>query len=278
MPDMPGTGPYPAIREVSPTLADHVVYRPRDLAAMGGKKLGVLVWGNGGCRDDGAAARMHLMEIASYGYLVVAPGGNFSGPGATPRAKGADGRPIVTKTTHAQVLAGLDWALAENRRKDSPLFGRIDEKAIAASGHSCGGIQALAASTDPRIATTIIHNSGIFNDLRAVNGVALEKSHLQKLHAPILYVMGGPTDIAYDNGTDDYRRIKHIPAVLVDINVGHGGTFRSLLGGRAAQIDIDWLEWRLRGDAVAGRSFTGPVCRLCTQVDLRVQKNMIDPQ
>src|SRR4051812_13455958 len=65
LPDTPGTGPYPAIKEVDPSLPDHVVYRPRDLAALGGRKLGILVWGNGGCRDDGASARQHLAEIAS---------------------------------------------------------------------------------------------------------------------------------------------------------------------------------------------------------------------
>src|SRR4051794_15064737 len=59
MPDTPGTGPFPAIKEVDPSLPDHVVYRPRDLAGLGGRKLGIFVWGNGGCSDDGASARQH---------------------------------------------------------------------------------------------------------------------------------------------------------------------------------------------------------------------------
>ena len=52
MPNGPGTGPYPALMEVDSGLANHVVYRPADLSGLGKRKLGVLVWGNGGCRDD----------------------------------------------------------------------------------------------------------------------------------------------------------------------------------------------------------------------------------
>ena len=56
MPDSTGTGPYPALKEMVASLPDHVVYRPADLAALGSRKLGVLVWGNGGCSADGASA------------------------------------------------------------------------------------------------------------------------------------------------------------------------------------------------------------------------------
>ncbi|RYE04070.1 MAG: hypothetical protein EOP61_02045, partial [Sphingomonadales bacterium] len=85
MPDTKGTGPWAARKEVDPTLPDHVVYRPANLSALAKRKLGVLVWGNGGCVDDGASARFHLAEIASHGYLVIAPGKILSGPGAAPR-------------------------------------------------------------------------------------------------------------------------------------------------------------------------------------------------
>jgi len=59
-----------------------VVYRPRDLDRLGKQKLAILVWGNGGCTEDGASARQHLLEIASHGYLVVALGSILSGPQA----------------------------------------------------------------------------------------------------------------------------------------------------------------------------------------------------
>ena len=40
----------------------------------GRTKLGVVAWGNGGCSDDAASSRFHLLEIASHGYLVLASG------------------------------------------------------------------------------------------------------------------------------------------------------------------------------------------------------------
>src|SRR5690606_20504221 len=82
IPDTPGSGPYPALMEVDPALPDHVVYRPADLSALGAGQLGLFVWGNGGCADDGASSRLHLSEIASHGYLVIAPGKWRNGPNA----------------------------------------------------------------------------------------------------------------------------------------------------------------------------------------------------
>ena len=41
-PDTPGTGPFPAIKEEVSSLPAHVVYRPKDLTALGSTKLGVV--------------------------------------------------------------------------------------------------------------------------------------------------------------------------------------------------------------------------------------------
>jgi hypothetical protein len=84
-PDTPGTGRYPAIKQIDPRLPGHVVYRPADLGALGDTKLGLYVFGNGACSDDGASARLHLLEIASHGYLAIAPGAIYNGPGKSER-------------------------------------------------------------------------------------------------------------------------------------------------------------------------------------------------
>ena len=84
-PDTPGSGRFAAMKEEVASLPRHVVYRPKDLAALGQTKLGVVAWGNGGCSDDAASSRFHLLEIASHGYLVIASGRILSGPGAPPR-------------------------------------------------------------------------------------------------------------------------------------------------------------------------------------------------
>src|SRR5580700_10208402 len=135
MPDTVGTGIYPALKEMDPSLPDHVIYRPADLSKLGKQKLGVLAWGNGGCSADGAGARLHLAEIASHGYLAIASGSILSGPGAPPHdpmpmpmppagaptGPGAAGFSVPPPATKAESLReAMDWALAENSRPGSP--------------------------------------------------------------------------------------------------------------------------------------------------------------
>ena len=122
-PDTPGTGRFPAIKEEVTSLPAHVVYRPKDLTALGTTKLGVVAWGNGGCSDDGASTRLHLLEIASHGYLVIASGRILSGPGAPPREPRAGGAARVSRaqiqpprTKASDLTDAIDWALAENKR------------------------------------------------------------------------------------------------------------------------------------------------------------------
>ena len=64
-PDSTGTGPYRPFKQEIASLPDHVVYMPRDLSALGSKKLGLYLFGNGGCSPDGASSRQHLLEIGT---------------------------------------------------------------------------------------------------------------------------------------------------------------------------------------------------------------------
>ena len=278
IPDTPGSGPYPALMDVDPALPDHVVYRPADLSRVGEDKLGVFVWGNGACADDGASARLHLSEIASHGYLVIAPGKWRNGPNAKegpapPRVPGPDGGMSAPPTTAADLTEALDWALAEDAREGSRYAGLIDEGAVAAGGFSCGGVQALTIAGDPRLKTVVVQNSGLFGEgAPRIPGMDVPKSALRALHTPVIYVQGGPTDIAYANGRDDFARIDHVPAVMVDlVGKGHGGTYFETNGGKAARIVVDWLEWQLRGDAEAAKSFLGEDCRLCTDPEVAIE-------
>ena len=275
IPDTPGSGAYPATKEEDPRLPDHVIYRPRDLASVGKGKLGVVGWGNGGCAADGASARLHLAEIASHGYVVVAPGTIASGPGVPPPAPqmpAASGR-FAAATNSQQVMAGVAWVIAEGKRRGSPYYGRIDPKMVAVSGHSCGGLQALELAPDPRVKAVVIHNSGVFRaGFPGMDNMSVSKATLGKLRTPVVYINGGPSDIAYENGMDDYRLIDRVPVAMLNNGAGHGGTFHEPDGGINAQVAVAWLDWQLRGDKNAAKMFVGEECGLCTDGKWVVQR------
>jgi dienelactone hydrolase len=298
VPDTAGTGKYPAIKETVASLPDHVIYRPADLSGLGREKLGVLAWGNGGCAADGAGARLHLEEIASHGYLAIANGKILTGPGSPPHSPGgfpgggppasgahpAAGGPtppfsIPPPATQAEGLRqAINWALAENTRAGSPYFGRINPNWVAVSGWSCGGLQALEIAADPRVHTAIIHSSGIFNaGANAIPGMTITKAALKKLHTPILYILGGPKDIAYANGMDDFKQIDTVPVMVANLDVGHGGTFMEPNGGLEASVAVSWLDWQLKGNAQAAQRFVGPDCGLCKEPLWTVERKRIAP-
>ena len=112
--------------------------------------------------------------------------------------------------------------------------------------------------------TVVIMNSGFFKDgTTRMAGIEATKAVLADLHSPTLYILGGPTDIAYANGMDDFARIAHVPVAVANINTGHGGTYWEPNGGAAAQVVVHWLDWRLRGDKEAAGTFVGAKCGLC---------------
>ncbi len=292
MPDTQGTGKFPALKEEVASLPDHVVYRPANLAGMGGTKLGLYIFGNGGCSDDGASQRLHLLEIASHGYLAIAPGRILSGPGITPPpapppppaappAPNGGATPpapaLTARTSYKDLLWAMDWALAQNANPKSPYFNRIDPNAIAVSGFSCGGAQALRIGADPRVKTVVGMNTGLFVNPPPLAEMNIPKSALNKLHTPVFYLLGGESDIAYPNGGDDFKRINHIPVFYANLlGVGHGGTYWEPNGGKAAAAVVAWLDWQLRGDRNAARTFVGKDCKLCTDKAWKVEKKKID--
>jgi dienelactone hydrolase len=281
LPYTKGDGAFPAIMEQVPSLPDHVLYRPADLSRIGAHKLPIVVWGNGGCQADGAGQRLHLAEIASHGYLVIANGTIESGPGASPQPKPAlpphPGTMPASPTHAAQLTQAISWAIAQNDTAGSPLHGKLDPNAVGVSGWSCGGVQALTiATSDPRIKAVVIHDSGLFTGRAPGPEMDLPKAALARLHTPILYVLGGPTDIAYANGMDDYARIDRVPAAVVNLHdAGHGGTFFEPNGGKAAQIAIAWLDWQLKADAAARRMFVGAGCALCGDPAVTLQSKRL---
>jgi len=278
-PDTKGNGVYPATYAMAPNGMEDVVYEPADLASVKGK-LGVYIWGNGGCGYDATSARFHLIEIASHGYIAIAPGEIQSGPKA-PKATADTVPPSAPpsgndkRATPEKMIAALDWILAENQRQGSPYSGKIDPALVAFSGHSCGGLIAMKAALDPRAKALVLENSGLFRQaaggpptddrLASVTRLLsqMKKEDLVKLHTPVLYILGGPQDMAEPNGLDDFQHIQHVPVFVADHpGAGHGGLFAEP-NGEGTKVEIDWLGWQLHNDKIAARTFTGPDCTLC---------------
>jgi dienelactone hydrolase len=252
-----GTGPSKAIMKEEASLPAHTVFVPQDLSKFGKKNpLPVLVWGNGACTNSPWEHYKFLNEIASYGFIVLATGyipmeeQPFRGP----------------MSTTQQQIESIDWAFAQNADPKSPYYNKIDVKNICVAGMSCGGLQTLFNCADPRISLLMICNSGLFNQQnanQAVGGMPMPpKEKLNEIHTPIMYLLGGETDIAYGNGMDDFRRISHVPACAANFPVGHGGTYREPHGGEFTVAALAWLQWQLKGDKKAAKMFVGNDCDL----------------
>jgi hypothetical protein len=283
-----GSGPYPAIIEGDPGVPGHTVYRPESLSAFNQKNpLPVVAWGNGGCANSSQMYSNFLAEIASRGFLVVAIGPFGASGGGSMQGGG---------TKSAQLLEALDWTTAENKRPGSKYYQKINLSKFAAFGHSCGGLQALEVSPDPRISTILVMDSGVLNTplgappagaapagspqggpsskmLMAMPAVG--KDILKRLHAPVVYIIGGEKDMAYPNAIDDFAKIDSVPVAMANLDVGHGGTYSQPNGGEFGKVAVAWLQWTLKGDETAGKMFTGPSCGLCTDKSWKYEKKRL---
>jgi len=263
-----GTGEFKAVMKEEPSLPAHTVFAPQDLSQFNEQNpLPVLVWGNGACTNSPWEHYKFLNEIASHGFLVLATGyipmeeKPYQGP--------------MSKTE--QQIESIDWALAQNSDPNSPYYQKIDVKGICVAGMSCGGLQTLYNCADPRIKTLMVCNSGLFNQQnanQAVGGMPMpQKSKLKEIHTPVIYILGGKEDIAYENGMDDFHRIGHVPACAVNLPVGHGGTYRQPHGGEFSPVALAWLQWQLKGDLEAAKMFTGKKPAILQREGWTIEKN-----
>ena len=245
-----GTGAFKAVMKEESTLPEHTVFVPQDLSTFSAKNpLPVLVWGNGACANSPFEHMNFLNEIASHGYIVLATG---IIPMDDEWYKGPMSR-------SEQQIESIDWIIAQNADPASPYYNKIDVNNICVAGMSCGGLQTLFNCADKRIKTLMICNSGLFNQQnasQAVGGMPMPpKEKLKEIHTPIIYILGGKEDIAYENGMDDFHRISHVPACAANFPVGHGGTYRQPNGGEFSIVALAWLDWQLKNDKQAAKMF-----------------------
>lgn len=150
------------------TLSGHTLFAPKTVPA--GIKLPVLLWGEGGCSADSMESSPFLIQLASFGILVIASG--------TPKGSGS--------TTAAQMTAGTDWIKS---KAGTGTYANVDASRIIAAGWSCGGVEAYANYWDSRVESVGIWSSGLLTNYTMAG----------LLKKPMFYFLGGSSDIAYAN-------------------------------------------------------------------------------
>lgn len=303
-----GTGPYQAILSGDPSLPTHAIYRPHNLQPFGKRHLlPIVAFANGGCRNTSGEFRNFLSDIASQGFLVVS-----IGPAGNSVVMGSEER--TNTTASSQLLDGVTWAIGENSREGSGFHQKIDITKVAVMGQSCGGGQAVDVSLDPRVTTTVVLNQGVNMTQRPPGGLAGQQLRapgsapppdryaplapalvrvpadsaaplpapnrveiLGKLHAPILFLNGGPKDSGFANAKANFEAIQHMPVALAYQDVGHyPATYRQPNGGAFAKAVGAWLKWRLKGDEAARKMFAGDACGLCQDPTWTLERKKIE--
>lgn len=233
--DQGGSGMFKAEAISEASLPGFVVYKPQDLQAAVKHQgpLPLLVFANGGCNDTSLPHEKMLNDLASYGYVVIALG---------QMQERIDDRQL-NKSPNEDMIHAIDWAEEQQANPESAYYKSIDMEYVALGGQSCGGAQVLANCADPRVKSCIMLNSGMGN--MEMSGAS--KETLKNLHCPILYIVGGEGDVAYQNAILDYDRINHVPVAFANsLRVGHGGTFHEPYGGSYSKMVRLWLSWQFK--------------------------------
>ena len=165
----------------------------------------------------------------------------------------------MLKAMAAPLMAYIDWAIAENGKACSAYHQSLDTTKISANGFSCGGLMSQAMVLDPRITAWGLNSSGM---------AGAGADYYAMVRTPVLFVEGGPSDIAYDGGSEGYAAIAKLtfPVLWFSKDLGHGGDLSQARGGDFTKINIAWLNWWLKGDETAtGKGLlVGAGCPYCS--------------
>lgn len=271
------TGQYEILIEHDSALETHTIYRPKSLGDI---KHPILVWGEGGCINAGMMFPEFLSELASHGIVIIADGPPLSMAEARansprpPRQEGDEGtprRPPAIEPDGTDLIAALDWIEQQNKNKDSRFYQKLNLNKVAAMGMSCGGLMAYGASSDPRITTVGIWNSGLLTP---------DEEIYNSLHSSIIIITGDDSDVAYPNGKRDYQTINpELPLFYAySPGVGHGGTYGQDNGGIYGEVGVAWMRWQLLDDvSPKGKGFfVGESCAVCNSEKWIVQSRSLD--
>ncbi|KAL3478544.1 hypothetical protein BJX99DRAFT_256440 [Aspergillus californicus] len=251
-----GSGPYTSYYFEVQSLPNHTFYQPLQSGLKSGSnlKLPVIVWDETLTSDIGLKFRNFLGEVSSWGALAIATGPAYVDPEEYSETEDntetdTDAAAATASGQNPGALTeAIDWVYA-NAGKGA--WKHIDRTRIGAWGQSCGGLEAYSAGAqDSRVSHLGIFNSGQLS----VNESVAVAGNITK---PVFYILGGPTDVAYDNGERDYADLPDTtPAWKGNHNLGHSAAFDVPNAGIPGIAGRKILQWILRGDRSVKSWFT----------------------
>jgi dienelactone hydrolase len=248
--DLGMNGPYTAmtVNSTGPG-GTYTIYRPSELAP-GGAKNPIVGWMSGG----GSTPSMYtlLPHLATHGFVVVASN--------TSPALGEE------EALGKEILAGIDWLLAENAKSDSAYHDKLDPTKIASMGYSMGALATTMIAGDPRLTTTV-----------HISGGNMMTDRIKMLHAPAAFLCGASgVDIAGANCATDFDAAT-APVFYGVFNGGdHLGVRTQPYADRIRLVVTGWLRWQLMRDASLAPMFVGDQCTVCKDSNWTVkQKNLM---
>jgi dienelactone hydrolase len=225
--------------------SNYTIYRPMELAP-GGAKNPVVAWMSGG----GSTPSQYelLPHLASHGFVVVA---SNTSPGVGEEVKLGE-----------ELIAGIDWILAESAAPGSPYFEKIDTNKVASMGYSMGALATTTIAGDPRLTTTV-----------HISGGNMTTDRIKMLHAPAAFVCGASgVDIAGANCATDFEAAT-TPVFYAVFNGGdHLGVRTPPYAGRIQILVTGWLRWHLMSDMSLKDMFAGDQCSLCKDANWTVKQ------
>jgi hypothetical protein len=265
-----GTGPFPPVSDfaaagpyTSTTMSNvgpnsnYTIYHPTELAP-GGAKNPIVAWTSGGATDH--TWYTLLPHLATHGFVVVTSN-TLPGIGAE-------------IALGQEMVAGIDWIIAENARAGSAFEGKLDTSKIAASGYSMGSLATFTIAMDERLTTTV-----------HISGGNMAPERIANLRRPAAFICGIPgdancglldttCDIAAANCALDFEGAT-TPVFYATFDSGHLGIMTPPFQERIAGMTTEWLRMHLMSDPTRATSFIGDGCTYCGDADWEVkQKNL----
>lgn len=250
--DFAAEGPYPGgstlvttdLCEISypPTLADSTLKHP------------VILWGNGTTAQP-SFYRAVLTHWASHGFIVGAALTSNAGSGT-------------------EMIACLDFLIAENERSGSVFEGKVDTARVGASGHSQGGGGALMVGRDERVMVTAPLQPYIS---MVPGGGVFDRASITEQHGP-MFMMSGTGDFiaAPAQNQQPVFDTTNVPVFWGNLmGADHLGSALGDITGYRGPATA-WFRYHLMGDSSARAMFYGEDCTLCTDPQWIVQTKGIN--